>query len=74
MKTELDLHGIKHSDVFQTVDKFIGDHIQRGTREVSIITGFSKNMKNIVNEVLSDYGATSEDAWMNGGKLIINLS
>ena len=69
----LDLHGIKHANVFHKVDQFIGHHIQRGTREVEIITGFSKQMKNLVNEVLADYGLNSEEAWMNPGKLIIKL-
>ena len=73
MRNELDLHGIKHNDVFRKVDQFIGGHIQRGTREVFIVTGYSKEMKGIVNDVLSDYGATSKEEWGNNGKLIIKL-
>ena len=69
----LDLHGTKHADVFTKVDQFIGKHIQQNTYEVEIITGFSKDMKNIVNEVLSDYGATSQESFMNSGKLIVDL-
>ena len=30
-------------------------------------------MKKLVNEVLLDYGATYEEAWMNPGKIIISL-
>ena len=74
MNTILDLHGLRHDFVFKEVDDFIGDHIQRGTREVEIITGFSEKMKKLVNDVLEDYGATSKDAWGNSGKLIVNLS
>jgi hypothetical protein len=74
MNNTLDLHGTKHADVFMKVDKFIGDHIQKRTRQVEIITGFSKDMKKLVNEVLSDYGASSQDAFMNAGKIIIDLT
>lgn len=73
MRNELDLHGTKHADVFRKVDQFIGFHIQRGTREVFVVTGYSREMKNIVNEVLEDYGASSEEEWGNNGKLIVKL-
>ncbi len=45
---ELDLHGTKHADAFRKVDHFIGEHIQKGTREVCVVTGYSKEMKKIV--------------------------
>ena len=71
---ELDLHGTKHSDAFRKVDQFIGYHIQRGTGEVYVVTGYSQEMKKIVNEVLKDYGATSKDEFGNDGKLIVSLA
>lgn len=70
---ELDLHGTKHVDAFRKIDHFIGQHIQKGTREVCIVTGYSEGMKNVVNEVLSDYGLDSEEEWGNNGKLVIRL-
>lgn len=73
MRNELDLHGTKHNDVFRKVDQFVGSHIQKGTREVFVVTGYSKEMKKIVNDVLSDYGLTSKEEWGNNGKLIIKL-
>ena len=73
MKKELDLHGTKHADVFRKVDHFIGQHIQKGTGVVFVVTGYSKEMKDIVNDVLSDYGIESKEDWGNGGKLIIKL-
>ena len=73
MNNSLDLHGTKHANVFRKVDQFIGAHIQIGTGEVEIITGYSSEMKKLVNEVLTDYGAISEESWSNPGKLIINL-
>lgn len=74
MDKTLDLHGVKHINVFRNVDQFIGHHIQRGTRDVEIVIGYSKEMKRIVEDVLLDYGVSSQEAWMNPGKLIINLS
>ncbi len=74
MDRTLDLHGVKHINVFRNVDQFIGHHIQRGTKEVEIVTGYSKEMKRIVENVLIDYGVSSKEAWMNTGKLIIDLT
>jgi len=73
MQNCLDLHGTKHRDVFRKVDGFISAHVQNRTKEVEIITGYSSEMKKLVNEVLLDYGATYEEAWMNPGKIIISL-
>jgi DNA-nicking Smr family endonuclease len=73
MRNELDLHGTKHIDVFRKVDQFIGSHVQKGTREVFIVTGYSKEMKEIVNDVLSDYGVIPKEEWGNNGKLVIRL-
>ncbi len=56
MNLTLDLHGVKHKDVFTHVDKFIGEHLLRGHLQVQIITGHSDKMKKLVNEVLGDYG------------------
>jgi DNA-nicking Smr family endonuclease len=73
MKKELDLHGTKHADAFRKVDHFIGQHIQMGTREVFIVTGHSKGMKDVVNDVLNDYSLDSEEEWGNNGKLIVKM-
>jgi len=74
METTLDLHGYGHKDVFQKVDKFIGQHIVKGTMTVEIITGYSSKMKDIVNEVLQDYDLESTESWMNNGKLTIKMT
>ena len=60
MKNRLELHGVRHHQVPREVDKFIGEHLLKGTSEVSIITGHSDEMKNIVNKTLTDYGLYSE--------------
>jgi len=71
--TSLDLHGIKHGQVFKTVDKFLGKHIQNGTNEVSFITGNSPKMKMLVSRVLDDYELYAEETMLNPGKLVVNL-
>ena len=73
MKNRLDLHGIKHVDVFKIVDDFIGKHIIHGTDSVEIITGYSPRMKDLVIEVLNDYKVSSHNHKFNSGVLIIDL-
>ena len=69
----LDLHGIKHVDVFREVDTFVGENIIRGVSEVEIITGYSMEMKSLVNIVLDDYGLDSEEDFLNKGRLVVKL-
>jgi DNA-nicking Smr family endonuclease len=73
MEKTLDLHGVKHNNAFRTIDQFIGTHIQKGTAEVEIITGYSKHMKGIVENVAQDYGANCKESWMNAGKIVVDL-
>jgi DNA-nicking Smr family endonuclease len=70
---KLDLHGIKHADVYRVVDVFLYENIKKGSDEVYIITGYSSKMKLIVNEVLSDYKLSSIEDWGNYGKLIVKI-
>jgi hypothetical protein len=71
--SSLDLHGTKHMDVFRKVDLFVGESVIRGFNEVEIITGYSQEMKTLVDLVLSDYGLESEEDFINKGKLIVKL-
>jgi DNA-nicking Smr family endonuclease len=73
MDKTLDLHGLKHEHVYRTVDQFIGGHIIKRTSEISIITGRSIKMKEIVSEILTDYHITPQEEFANPGKLIISL-
>lgn len=70
---KLDLHGIKHEDVFRTVDNFIGKHVIGNAREIFIITGNSEKMKQIVRDIAQDYKANVEDVWGNSGALRISF-
>lgn len=70
---KLDLHGVRHADVFREVDKFVGFHIMRGTPEIQIVTGHSDEMKYLVNDVLSDYGLVGLEGAINKGALTVYL-
>lgn len=52
MKT-LDLHGFKHKEVEEEVEKFVNDNW--GIEESTIITGNSKAMRDVVIGVLDYY-------------------
>ncbi len=73
MNLTLDLHGVKHKDVFTHVDKFIGEHLLLGHLQVHIITGHSDKMKELVNEVLGDYGLESKPGFFDDTTLTIRL-
>jgi hypothetical protein len=55
------------------MDKFLGEHMMKGTNEIRIVTGNSDNMKKVVDDVLNDYGLTSQPSPLNNGILIIKL-
>jgi len=38
---EIDLHNIRHQDVQTKLDKFLGEHMMKGSNEVRIVTGNS---------------------------------
>lgn len=73
LSKELDLHGVKHQDVFRTVDQFVGRHILAGSYEIKIITGYSQRMKDLVQNVLDDYDLKAEEGIINKGMLTIKL-
>lgn len=74
MNYNLDLHGVKHKDVFTLVDEFIGKHLQIGTPYIEIITGNSNQMKYLVKQVLDDYELYAQEHVLNPGKMTINLT
>ena len=53
---EIDLHHTRHQDVQTKLDKFLGEHMMKGTNEVRVVTGNSDNMKKVVENILMDYG------------------
>tara|TARA_B110000211_G_C13814260_1_gene436312 strand:+ start:334 stop:552 length:219 start_codon:yes stop_codon:yes gene_type:complete len=64
----LDLHGVKHEDVEGIVEEFIC--MNEGT--MKIITGYSRQMKMHVNNVLKKYDMKSRpERLVNEGSLIV---
>ena len=70
-KYKLDLHGVFHSEVFGIVDEYVGNCIIHGINEFEIVTGYSKEMKKLVQEVLSDYKLKGESPLHNKGTLVV---
>ena len=71
---KLDLHGVFHSEVFTTVDSFVNDCILYSNSEkIEIVTGYSKEMKSLVRDVLSDYKLEGKEPAFNTGTFIIDM-
>jgi DNA-nicking Smr family endonuclease len=70
---QLDLHGIKHSEVKKILDQFIWENMKKNQKEVSVITGISNQMKRVVKECVDDYNMTYQEDFLNPGKIIIKL-
>lgn len=70
---EIDLHGVKHEQVSNLLDRFIWDSMRRGLTSIDIITGNSEAMKTIVKDVLSEYELVAENSITNTGMLLVNL-
>lgn len=71
IRPKLDLHGVFHSEVFETVDNFISENLYSG--EVEIVTGYSERMKELVQEVLSDYKLKGVSPPYNDGTLVVKI-
>ena len=56
----LDLHGIKHRDVEDLVNSFIGRHFNM--LPIEIITGNSVDMQNIVRNIVQSYKLKMESS------------
>lgn len=69
----IDLHGIKHADVPNVLDKFFYEMICKNITEFKVITGFSEKMKSIVVKTSSDYNFKVSPDFNNYGILIISF-
>jgi len=69
----LDLHGIKHSEVQKHLDSFIWENMNKGSKEIDVITGISEQMKKIVRDIVIDYNMNCYEEPLNPGKIIIKL-
>ena len=70
MKT-LDLHGVRHGEVNDLVDSFIGKYFHM--LSIEIITGNSVDMQKIVKNIIKSYKLKMEpENHMNLGSCIIS--
>ena len=68
MNRELDLHGVKHHQVYDVVEDFI---LLTSEPIFKIIIGNSNRMLELVVEVLCEYGFKYEyESWSNLGSII----
>ena len=63
----VDLHGIRHKDVYHALEKYCVDD----DFPFVVITGKSKTMKNIVSEIVKNFGLQTHEKLGNAGRLII---
>ena len=73
MINKIDLHGIKHQEVQRKLDFFLGKHMMGNRDYVTIVTGNSKRMRDVVNKVLEDYGLVGEPMFLNEGSITVKL-
>lgn len=59
-RDRLDLHGVRHKDVPRKVDEFLGEMIDSRLPELTIVTGLSVDMQDIVINTLKDYNLDYE--------------
>jgi hypothetical protein len=65
--TTIDLHGIRYRDVYGMLEK----HCINGEVPFVVITGDSTTMKDIVCEIVKQFGLLIEDKLGNTGRIII---
>lgn len=70
---EIDLHGIRHSEVERTMDCFLWDSMQKNKNEIKVITGSSDQMKLIVSNISKEYGMDYYVDPTNNGVVIIKM-
>ena len=67
---ELDLHGVRHRDVY----KLLENYYMNGDVPFVVITGKSSTMKKIVVQIASSFGLQTRETIGNSGRLIVNES
>ena len=67
----LDLHGAYHEDVKGQLDRFLYEHMLNANPAVKVITGKSEKMKEIVGDILSEYGFEYKEDFLNSGSITV---
>ncbi len=72
---KIDLHGLKYSEVEETLANLLITQYNLGNRDIEIITGNSEKMKTLVKTICKEYGFMVEESWnQNSGSLLITSS
>jgi hypothetical protein len=64
---QLDLHGVKHSELTTALDRFFTNP----DPPLLIITGNSRRMKEMVAQIAQQYGLKTKETLSNSGRLIV---
>ena len=70
---KLDLHGYKIDKTTEVVDSFIYEHLIFGSKQLEIITGDSRVVRGVVQEVVENYGLECKPHVYNPNVLTIDL-
>jgi len=70
---KIDLHGLKYSQVEETLANRIITQYNLGNKDIEIITGNSERMKILVKKICGEYDFRVDQSWnQNTGSLIIS--
>jgi hypothetical protein len=70
---KIDLHGLKYSQVEETLANRIITQYNLGNKDIEIITGNSERMKILVKKICEEYDFRVDQSWnQNTGSLIIS--
>tara|TARA_B100000427_G_C15301637_1_gene504271 strand:+ start:441 stop:671 length:231 start_codon:yes stop_codon:yes gene_type:complete len=70
---KIDLHGLKYSEVEETLANLLINQYNLGNKDFEIITGNSEQMKSLVEIICKDYGFRVEKSFnKNSGSLIVS--
>ena len=70
---KIDLHGLKYSQVEETLANRIITQYNLGNKDIEVITGNSERMKILVKKICEEYNFRVDQSWnQNTGSLIIS--
>ena len=72
---KIDLHGFTYTKVKDILPEWLITNYNNGIDDFEIITGNSKQMKQIVKSICSENGFRAEDDWNgNSGSLLVTIN
>lgn len=68
---EIDLHGLKHSEVEDTLESMLISYYNIGSFPIRVITGHSHKMKNILSTAVNNQKFNMREEVYNSGAIIV---